>query len=53
LFLSVLVGCGRYRPGHILVAGGLGKVGDHRRGRDLGHHESFLPDMLLSEHEKS
>jgi hypothetical protein len=53
LFLPVSVGCSRYRLGHILVAGGMGKMGDRRRGRDLGHYEPFLPDMLLPQHEEN
>jgi hypothetical protein len=53
LFLPVLVGCGRYSLGHILVAGSMGKMGDHYRGRHLGYHEPFLPNMLLPKHEKS
>jgi hypothetical protein len=53
LFLPVFAGCGRYCFGHILVASRMGKMGDRRRGRDLGHHEPVLPDLLLSKHEKS
>jgi len=52
LFLPVLVGCGRYSFGHILVAGCMGKMGDRCRGCDLGYHEPFLPNMLLPKHEK-
>ena len=53
LFLSVFVGCSRHSLGYILVAGCMGKVGDYCRGRDLGYHEPFLPNMLLPKHEKS
>jgi len=52
LLLSVFVGCSRYCFGHILVAGCMGKMGDRRRGRDLGYHEPFFPNMLLPKHEK-
>jgi len=53
LFLPVLVGYGRSCFGHILVAGNVGQVGDRRRSCDLGYYEPFLPDVLLSKHEKS
>jgi hypothetical protein len=53
LFLPVPVGGGRCCIGHILVAGNVGQMGDRRRGRDPGYHEPFLPDVLLSKHEKS
>jgi hypothetical protein len=53
LFLSVFVGGGHCSLSFILVAGRMGKVGDYCRGRDLGYHEPFLPDMLLPKHEKS
>jgi hypothetical protein len=47
LFLPVLIGCSRRRFGHLLVAGCMGKMGDCRRRRNLGHHEPFLPNVLL------
>jgi len=53
LLLPVFIGCSRCRLSHILVAGCVGKVGDYCRGRDLGYHEPFLPNVLLPEHEKS
>ena len=53
LFLSVFVGCSCYCFGHILVAGCMGKMGDCRRGRNLGHHEPFLSDVLLPQPEKN
>ena len=53
LLLSVLVGGGRSCFGHILVASNVGQMGDRRRGCDPGYHEPFLPDVLLSKHEKS
>jgi hypothetical protein len=53
MFLPIFIGCSRRRSGHILVAGGMGKMGDHRCGRNLGHHEPFLPNVLLPKHEKS
>jgi hypothetical protein len=53
LFLPVFVGCSRYSFGRILVAGCMGKMGDRCRGRDLGYHEPFLPNMLLPKHEKN
>jgi hypothetical protein len=31
----------------------MGKVGDYCRGCDPGHHEPFLPNLLLPKHEKS
>jgi hypothetical protein len=53
LLLSVLVGGGRSCFGHILVASNVGQMGDRRRSCDPGYHEPFLPDVLLSKHEKS
>jgi hypothetical protein len=53
LFLPVFVGCSHYRFGHILVASCMGKMGDRCRGRDLGYHEPFLPNMLLPKPEKN
>jgi len=51
LFLPVFVGCGYYCFDE-LVAGCMGKMGDRCRGRDLGYHEPFLPNMLLPKYEK-
>jgi len=53
LFLPVFAGCSRYSFSRILVAGCMGKMGDRCRGRDLGHHEPFLPNMLLPKHEEN
>jgi hypothetical protein len=35
------------------VASHVGEMGDRRGGRDPGYHEPFLPDVLLSNPEKS
>jgi hypothetical protein len=53
LFLPVFVGSSRYSFGHTLVAGCMGKMGDCCRGRNLGYHEPFLPNMLLPKPEKN
>jgi len=53
LFLPVFVGCSRPSFGHILVAGGMGKMGHRCGGRDLSDHEPFLPNMLLPKPEKN